>query len=275
MKSTALHLIARLCRNLAGEGALNRAEDMDLLSRFTGARDEAAFAAILDRHSRLVWAVCRALLPNDADAEDAFQATFVALFRGAPKIRHTLTLAPWLHTTAMRIAKKLRLAAARRRGREQWAAKAEAAPTAVSNETWEALSLAVHDEINRLPATLRTAFVLCVLEGQRHQDAAALLGVPVGTISARISRARSRLMAALRARGLTAAVAASALICAAATVSAGVPPAMLHGMHRQIAEGFAFVSKTILHLASTVAGGTSMTGKWLRGCTENSFMTQP
>jgi DNA-directed RNA polymerase specialized sigma24 family protein len=95
MKSTALHMIARLCRNLSGEGALNRAADMDLLARFTGAQDEAAFAALLDRHSRLVWAVCRGLLPNDADAEDAFQATFVALFRGAAKIRHTLSLAPW------------------------------------------------------------------------------------------------------------------------------------------------------------------------------------
>jgi RNA polymerase sigma factor (sigma-70 family) len=263
MKSTALHTIARLCRNLAGEGALNRADDRELLARFTAARDEAAFAALLDRHSRLVWAVCRGLLPNDADAEDAFQATFVALFRGAARIRHTLSLAPWLHGAATRIAKKVRLAAGRRRGRERRAAKAEAASAAVSNETWEALNLAVHDEINRLPETLRAAFVLCVLEGHRHQDAAAQLGVPVGTVSARISRARNRLMAALRARDLTAVVAASVLACAAATVSAGVPPAMLHCVRRHAADGFASVSQTILHLASTVAGGTSMTGKWL------------
>jgi RNA polymerase sigma factor (sigma-70 family) len=263
MKPTALHLIARLCRDLSGEGALNRADDRDLLARFAGARDEAAFAAILGRHGRLVWAVCRGLLPNDADAEDAFQATFVALFRGAARIRRTPSLAPWLHTTATRIAKKVRLAAARRRGRERRAAKAEAAPRAVSEETWEALHLAVHDEINRLPATLRAAFVLCVLEGHRHQDAAAQLGVPVGTVSARVSRARDRLMAALSARGLAAVVAAPALACAAATASAGVPPAMLSGARRQVADGFASASQTILHLASTGAGGTSMTGKWL------------
>jgi RNA polymerase sigma factor (sigma-70 family) len=263
MKSTTLHLIARLCRNLAGEGALQRTDDRELLARFTGARDEAAFAVLLDRHSRLVWAVCRGLLPNDADAEDAFQATFVALFRGAATIRHTRSLAPWLHTAATRIARKVRLAAARRRGRERRAAHAEAAPAAVADETWETLHLAVHDEINRLPATLRAAFVLCVLEGHRHRDAAAQLGVPVGTISARVSRARNRLLAALSARDLTAVVAASALACAAATVSAGVPPALLHGVHRQVADGFASASKTILHLASTVTGGTAMTGKWL------------
>jgi RNA polymerase sigma factor (sigma-70 family) len=196
MKSTALHTIARLCRDLAGEGALDRADDVALLAREAGARDEAAFAAILERHGRLVWGVCRRLLPNDADAEDAFQATFVALFRGAARIRHTRSLAPWLHTAATRIAKKVRLAAARRRGRERRAARAEAAPAAGANETWEALHLAVHDEINRLPATLRAAFVLCVPEGHRHREAAAQLGVPVGTISARVSRARDRLMAA-------------------------------------------------------------------------------
>src|SRR5262249_27203453 len=161
----------------------------DLLARFTGARDEAAIAALLDRHSRLVWAVCRGLLPSDADAEDAFQATFVALFRGAARIRHTPSLAPWLHTAATRVAKQVRLAAARRRGRERRAARAEAAPAEGSNERWEALNLAVHEEIDRLPARLRAAFVLCVLEGHRHRDAAAQLGVPVGTVSARVSRA--------------------------------------------------------------------------------------
>ena len=263
MKSTVLPMIARLCRNLAADDTLTRAGDKALLARFTGARDDAAFAAILDRHSRLVWAVCRGLLPNDADAEDAFQATFVALFRGASKIRRTWSLAPWLHTTATRIAKKVRLAAARRHSRERRAAKAEATPPAVSNETWDALTLAVHEEIARLPATLRAAFVLCVLEGHRHQDAAAELGVAAGTISARVSHARNRIMEALSARGLTAVVAASELACATATVSAGVPPAMLDCVHRHVADGFASASKTILDLASTVAGGTAMTGKWL------------
>src|SRR4051812_1225482 len=86
MKSTTLHMIARLCRNLAGEDASNHADDLELLARFRDAQDEAAFAAILDRHGRLVWGVCRSLLPNDADAEDAFQATFLALFRGAGSI---------------------------------------------------------------------------------------------------------------------------------------------------------------------------------------------
>jgi RNA polymerase sigma factor (sigma-70 family) len=262
MKGTTLHMIARLCRNLGAEGGGLHADEMELLARFTSQRDEAAFAALLDRHGRLVWGVCRGLLPNDADAEDAFQATFVALYRGAATIRHTTSLAPWLHRAATRIAKKARLAAARRRARERRVARPETAATAVSDHTWEALDLAVHEEINLLPATLHVAFVLCVLQGHRHQDAAAQLGVALGTVSARVSRARSRLLERLSARGLAPAVAAAAVACLATSVCARVPTTLLHSVHRHLADGFASMSSTILDLAGTIAGGISMT-KWL------------
>jgi RNA polymerase sigma factor (sigma-70 family) len=233
MRPTILHLLARLSHGLAGEGAL---DDRDLLARFAEARDEAAFAALLDRHGRLVWGVCRSLLACDADAEDAFQATFVALFRGAAQIRQLGSLSPWLHSTACRLARKARLAAARRSRREQRAAKLEAAPAAVSGEAWEALHFAVHEEIARLPAALRAAFVLCVLKGHRHRDAAAQLGVPVGTVSAWVSRGKALLLARLRDRGLTPVVVA-AVVCAAAPASAGVPQALVALVRRQLAAG--------------------------------------
>jgi RNA polymerase sigma factor (sigma-70 family) len=263
MRHTILHLLARLSRRLGEDGPSNDLEDGDLLTRFAEARDEAAFATLLDRHGRLVWGVCRGLLSNDADAEDAFQATFLALFRGASRIRQTRSVAPWLHGTATRIARKVRLAAIRRRFREHRAAKAEAAPPTVSDETWEALDLAVHEEIARLPANLRLAFVLCVLEGHRHQDAAAQLGVPIGTVSAQVSRARKTLMERLTARGLTPVVAASGVTCAAASVSVGVPQPLLLLAQRHLADGFACASRTIVDLAAPLAGGMSMTGKGL------------
>jgi RNA polymerase sigma factor (sigma-70 family) len=261
MKSGILQMIARLSRTLAGEGALNQVDDAALLARFAAVRDQAAFATLLERHGRLVWGVCRGLLANDADAEDAFQATFVALFRGTAKIERR-SLAPWLHKTATRIAQKLRLAAARRSRRERRAAKSETAPATLSAEAWEALAFTVHEEIARLPAILRVAFVLCVLEGHRHQDAAAQLGVPIGTISARVSRARNKLMGRLDARGLTPVVTACAVICGS-TASAAVPPTLLLNFHRHLADGFASVSKTIFDLGTQTAGGLSMTGKWL------------
>src|SRR5438046_145945 len=98
MRATILQMLARLSHSLATEGAADHADDAARLARFANARDEAAFASLLDRHGRLVWGVCRSLLPGDADAEDVFQATFVALFRGAAKIRQARSLAPWLHS---------------------------------------------------------------------------------------------------------------------------------------------------------------------------------
>jgi RNA polymerase sigma factor (sigma-70 family) len=262
MKATILPLLVHLSHHLAKEGAMCPLDDGELLARFAAARDEAAFAALLDRHGRLVWCVCRGLLANDADAEDVFQATFVALFRGAATIRQPRSVAPWLHSTATRIARKVRLAAARRNRRERQAARAEAAPGQANDDNWHALHAAVHDEIARLPATLRAAFVLCVLEGHRHQDAAARLGVPTGTVSARVSRARRKLLDRLRARGLTPVVAVSAVACAAATGSAA-PPTSLRFLHRHLADGFASVATHVLALAAPPAGGMSMTGKGL------------
>src|SRR5262249_25887240 len=89
--------------------------------------------------------------------------------------------------------------------------------------------------------------------------------VPIGTVSARVSRARRVLLDRLSARGLTAVVTASAVTCATATVSAGVPQTLLLSAQRHLADGFVSVSKTILDLATPMAGGMSMTGKWLSG----------
>ena len=263
MKPAILQLIAGLSRSLSGAGGSDQPGDSELLNRFVQERDEVAFNAILARHGRLVWGVCRSLLPNDADAEDAFQATSVALFRGAAKIRRSGSLAPWLHGTATRIAKKIRLAAARRSCREHRAAKPESAPVAVSEKNWAALHFAVHDEIARLPVILGVAFVLCVLEGRRYEDAAVQLGVPIGTLSARVSRARKMLLVRVTARGLAPAMAVAAVGCVTANAPATVPEPMLLLIRHHLADGFASVSETIVNFATSVAGGVSMKIKML------------
>src|SRR5262245_55924876 len=237
-----------------------RETDALLLSRFVRNREETAFAAILDRHGRLVWGVCRGLLLNEADAEDAFQATFVALFRGAGRIRQQASLVPWLHATATRIAKKLRRTAARRTRRELHAARPEAAPASPSDEAWESLNFALHEEIARLPELLRAAFVMCVLEGKRHEEAAAQLGVAVGTLSARVSRARKKLLDRLSTRGLTPAI---AVVLGTASATVAVPTPLLMWVRHHLADGFVSVPKSIRNLAAAAAGGSSMTLKWI------------
>jgi RNA polymerase sigma factor (sigma-70 family) len=252
MTTAIQHLLKRLTR----QDSLGEADAL-LLSRFVRDRDEAAFNAILERHGRFVWGVCRGLLVNEADAEDAFQATFVALFRGACRIRQQASLAPWLHATATRIARKIRLTAVRRTRRELRAARPESAPASSSDETWESLNFALHEEIARLPELLRTAFVMCVLEGKRHEEAAAQLGVPVGTLSARVSRARKKLLDRLRAGGLAPTI---AVAFGTASATAAVPEPLLMWVRHHLADGFVSVPKAIRNLA---AGGSSMTMKWI------------
>ena len=262
MRPTVLELIARTSRSLVGVDAVPQPDDSDLLARVVSGRDEAAFAAVLERHGRLVWGVCRGVL-GDADAEDAFQATFVALFRGAATVRRTRSLAPWLHATAHRIANKARRAEVRRIRREQRAARPESAPAVTTDETWDAIHHAVHDEIARLPEALRTAFVLCVLEGRRHAAAAAELGVPVGTLSARVSRAKAKLLDRLRSRGVAPALAATAAACGGAGPLAAVPEPILILARRHLTDGFATIPTTVHRLAASAGGGTSMVLKSL------------
>ena len=96
--------------------------DAELLARYNANRDEAAFEELARRHGGMVWAVCRQLLPDPADAEDAFQAVFLALVRSASTIRDGRTLPAWLHGVAVRIATRARREFARRRAREHRAA---------------------------------------------------------------------------------------------------------------------------------------------------------
>src|SRR5947209_6822404 len=141
--------------------------DGDLLRRFAADRDDAAFAELVRRYARLVWGVCRNLLADEADAEDAFQATFLALVRSADRVRDPNALGGWLHGVAVRVCQKAKRSAARRRQRERAAAVSErrgSPPPSVSD--WESLLAAVHQEVCRLPEAQRVAFVLCCLEGR-------------------------------------------------------------------------------------------------------------
>src|SRR5262245_12415985 len=169
--------------------ALDDLPDADLLARFLAGRDQAAFAAVVRRHGPLVWAVCRNLLPSEADAEDAFQATFLALAKSARRLRNPTALGAWLHAVAGRACRMALRDRARRARRERAAAIREADPS-VPAGAWDRWQTAVHAEVDRLPGPLREAFVLCVLQGVRQPDAAAALGWSLGTVSGRVCRAK-------------------------------------------------------------------------------------
>jgi RNA polymerase sigma factor (sigma-70 family) len=173
--------------------------DAELLGRFLTARDEAAFTAVVCKHGPMVYRVCRGVLRNTADAEDAAQATFLVLAQKASSVRKHDSLPSWLHGVAFRTARKLRAAIARRRARESLAvAPGVAAEDLTVREAGEML----HAELEKLPARYKGPLVLCYLQGKTHDEAAAELGWTVTAFRGRLERARNKLRDSLARRGV-------------------------------------------------------------------------
>src|SRR5262245_6921926 len=110
--------ILQLIRRVAGDQRARHLSDHDLLHRFGSQRDEADFHALLLRHGPMALEVCRGVLGNEADAEDAFQATFLVLASRAGAIRKASSVGSWLHGVAYRTALKARAQLAARRTNE-------------------------------------------------------------------------------------------------------------------------------------------------------------
>jgi RNA polymerase sigma factor (sigma-70 family) len=196
--------VGRRLGRLFAAGSAVGLSDGELLDRFAQRRDESAamaFETILARHGALVLTVCRQVLGDEHAAEDAFQATFIVLLRRAGSLRLAKpdSLGPWLYGVAYRIALKARRGEARRQARERRAAVPEFEPSAAAIEDAELRAL-VHDEVNRLPAKYRAPVVLCYYEGRTHDEAAAAVNWPVGTVRGRLARARDLLRSRLTRR---------------------------------------------------------------------------
>ncbi|MEO2088669.1 MAG: sigma-70 family RNA polymerase sigma factor, partial [Gemmataceae bacterium] len=174
--------------------------DARLLADFYAHRDEAAFAALVRRHQRAVWRVCSRTLREPADAEDAFQATFLVLARSGRMLADRGGIGGWLYRVAERVARKARTMAMNRKRYERKAGRPEAVTGQQANDLFEVVSA----ELDRLPENHRLAVVLCDLDGLSRADAAARLGWNEGTLSARLHRGRKELGERLRARGVTA-----------------------------------------------------------------------
>jgi RNA polymerase sigma factor (sigma-70 family) len=201
MKVGRLRSVLDSCFRLTAPRSAGDSTDGHLLRRFAAGRDPAAFDGLLERHGPLVLGVCRRVLRDPHEAEDAFQATFLVLLRKAGSLDGRTSLAGWLYTVAYRIALKVRAGAARRRALE--ARPAGPAPAGPDEDAAaRELQPVLDEEIGRLPEKYRQPIVLCYLQGKTTEEAARLLGWPVGTVSGRLARARERLRARLGRRGL-------------------------------------------------------------------------
>jgi DNA-directed RNA polymerase specialized sigma24 family protein len=110
--------LQQMCK-LAAVKTARELDDRELLERFVTQKNEAAFTVLVERHGRMILGVCRRVLDNTHDAEDAWQTTFLVLAQKAASIRKTTSLPSWLHGVAARVAAHLRRERARRCKREQ------------------------------------------------------------------------------------------------------------------------------------------------------------
>jgi len=181
------HLRRRL---LAAEGT--GLADAKLLGQFVESGDQEAFEILMRRHGPMVFGVCRRILANSQDAEDAFQATFLVLVRKASSVRPREMLGNWLYGVALQTAQRARaLNAKRQRWEKQVTAMAEpyAAPPN-AHEDWRPF---LDQELSGLPRHYRAAIVACDLEGKTRNEAARQLGWPEGSVASRLARGRALL----------------------------------------------------------------------------------
>lgn len=191
--------------------------DCDLLGRFLKTSNESAFAAIVARHGASVLGVCRRVLNNTHDAEDAFQATFLVLARRAASIRNSASVGCWLHGVAFRVANKLRV----RRTRQANTTQLPEVPTASQDDVrWREVRRVLDEELNRLPENLRLPIYLCYFEGKTRDEAAESLGWKLTTLRGRLEDGREKLRVRLARRGIE--LSAALLAISAATDGAAI-----------------------------------------------------
>ena len=210
------------------EGTLSGLGDGQLLERYLTRRDEAAFEALVNLHGPMVLGLCRRVLRDPRDVEDAFQATFLVLVRKAPTIRDRGLLSNWLYGVAYRVARRARTNTLRRRERELAVAKSEASAVPESTDVL-GIGPVLDQELTRLPQKYRAPLILCYLKGRTHDEAAEDLGCPVGTVRSRLARGRDLLRRRLTSRGYapTAAILGSGTSLPAQLLSEAVPSSLV------------------------------------------------
>jgi RNA polymerase sigma factor (sigma-70 family) len=274
MSASRRGLVFRDLGRLFGRGALPSG-DGALLDCFVADGDETAFEAIVARHGSMVLGVCRRLLRDPHDADDAFQATFLVLVKKARQLRDAERLGPWLYGVATRVATKARAREARRRGSLRAVPADIPCPRDPAGD-WIDVRSILDAELGKLSPQHRDILVLCLLEGFTAEEASRQLSCPVGTVKSRLARGREALRSGLTARGLApaaalAVVAGGSRSALASPVSealflttvrmAGLAPEQIPHAVAALTRG---IATNMLHksniMAAVVCGGVTLAG---------------
>jgi RNA polymerase sigma factor (sigma-70 family) len=256
------NVFAQFAHRLARMPMLPPADD-ELLKRYLSCGDQGAFALLVERYAGLVRGVCRRVLGDEHEADDAFQATFLVLVRRAVEIDRRASLGSWLYSVAYRTSLKARGRLVRRQLRERPILDlpdARVDEEAVSKEILPVLD----EELHRLPRKYREPLVLCYLEGKTHQEAARLLGWRIGSMSRRLERARELLRNSLVNRGI--AVSAGMFVLLLTKESTAAVTAALLTATTQAALGLG--AGTDIAAAAPPSGGASLAREVVRSLTQ-------
>ncbi len=256
MATTQASVILRHIRGLTADRS-SEVSDSDLLERYTATHEEAAFAALVRRHGPLVLGVCRRVLGNAHDAEDAFQAAFLALARKADSIRKQESVGCWLYHVAFHTALRARGKAAVRRKLER-ATDPPMPGDPLSELTGRELLTLLDEELQALPERYRVPLVLCYLQGLTCDEAARQISCPLRTFNRRLNQARERLRGRLLRRGLAlpAALLTTGLL---QTAEAAVPTSLAGQTVRGALQGSVPVSPAV-SAAALAAGASGSSG---------------
>jgi RNA polymerase sigma factor (sigma-70 family) len=244
----------RLCtainqlRQIIGEQSGCTLTDAELLASFVEHGDQASFEVLVWRHGTMVLNLCRRILHDSHEAEDAFQATFLVFARKASAIAAGTALGSWLYKVAYRVALRISAKTARQRV-HQGPLDDVPAPEATDDALWRDLRPVLDEEIERLPEKYRAPFVLCYLQGHTNEEAAKQLGCPKGTVLSRLSRGREWLRTRLLRRGVALSAGGLTTALFQNSASAAVPPALV-GSTTTAGTAFA-AGKTMTGVVST------------------------
>lgn len=226
--------------------ALQAKPDAELLRLFADRRDADAFALLVHRHGPMVLGACRRIAGFSAEADDAFQATFLALARSAGKIHECVP--GWLYRVAVRASRK----AAKRVPLPTRATTSEQDPFA--DVEWRDVRRVLDEELSQLPAKWRSPLVLCYLEGLSRDEAARRSNCSLRSLHRNLAEGRERLRERLIRRGLAPTLLASAVLSVEglqATVTSSLIEKTLILIDR---------TKTIPHAVQTLIAAPSRRG---------------